>query len=178
MPGLFLTVAACALSLSEDGPAWLLPCPRGTHSCYPCFWHGLSKHLVPERKRDAISVGKQQLYKKMVWKVNSDNKWPVPGSQQCYIDLLFVLFSLIAFKYAKVWLISRKQKNSATPILTHLLGLPSRQHWHSSAWGCLYSEKLLKSVQMHCMFYECRKLRRDMHFYRRKSAFIWKSTIL
>lgn len=54
----------------------------------------------------------------------------------------FALFSLIAFKYAKVWLISRnqEQKSSATPFLTHLLGLPSRQRWHSSDWGSLYSE--------------------------------------
>lgn len=54
----------------------------------------------------------------------------------------FVLFSVIAFKYAKVWLIFRneEQKNSATPFLTHLLGLSSRQCWHSSDWGSLYSE--------------------------------------
>lgn len=54
----------------------------------------------------------------------------------------FVLFSLIAFKYAKIWLISRnqEQKNSATPFLTHFLGLPSRQQWHSSDWRSLYPE--------------------------------------
>lgn len=61
--------------------------------------------------------------------------------------LCFVLFSLIAFKYAKGWLISRnlELKNCANPFLTHLLGLPSRQHWHSSDCGSLYSEDTIEA---------------------------------
>lgn len=61
--------------------------------------------------------------------------------------LCFVLFSLIAFKYAKAWLISRnlELKNSANPFLTHLLGLPSRQSWHSSDCGSLYSEDTIEA---------------------------------
>lgn len=36
-------------------------------------------------------------------------------------------------------------KNCANPFLNHLLGLPSRQSWHSSDCGSLYSEDTIEA---------------------------------
>lgn len=129
-----LTTAACALSFSAKMPQldsylalqeYILVFPS-LH-----FWHSLSKHLVPdsphreEKKWCCLCKATGSLSKNSVKgyfrqymacaRLSAMLHWPA---------FCFVLFSLIALKYAKVWLISRnqEQRDNATSFVTHLLG--------------------------------------------------------